>query len=207
MSIRILLVDDHPVVRAGLRAVVEARGFGVVGEAATGEEAVALAAELSPDVVLCDLRLGDGMDGVATTAALRALPDAPAVLILTTFDHDAQIIRAVEAGAAGYLLKDVGTDVISRAIVDAAAGSVVPTPGGDERLLAALRAPRVALTAREQEVLALIDTGAANREIASALFISEATVKTHVVHLLEKLGVDSRSAAVAEARRRGLIGH
>jgi len=206
MSIRILLVDDHPIVRAGLRAVVQARGVSVIGEAATGEEAVALAADLRPDVVLCDLRLGAGMDGVATTIALRALPDAPAVLILTTFDHDAQIIRAVEAGAAGYLLKDVGTDVIARAIADAAAGSAVPTPGGDTRLVAALRAPRVTLTAREQEVLALVATGAGNREIAARLFISEATVKTHVVHLLEKLGVESRSAAAAEARRRGLLG-
>ncbi|WP_424937581.1 MULTISPECIES: response regulator [Bacteria] len=206
MSIRVLLVDDHPIVRAGLRAVVEARGVVVIGEAGTGEEAVALAADLAPDVVLCDLRLGAGMDGVATTVALRGLPDAPAVLILTTFDHDAQIIRAVEAGAAGYLLKDVGTDVIARAIADAAAGSMVATPGGDTRLVAALRAPRVTMTAREQEVLALVAAGAGNREIATRLFISEATVKTHVVHLLEKLGVESRSAAAAEARRRGLLG-
>ena len=206
MSIRVLLVDDHPIVRAGLRAVVEARGVTVIGEADTGEQAVALAADLRPDVVLCDLRLGVGMDGVATTIALRALPDAPAVLILTTFDHDVQIIRAVEAGAAGYLLKDVGTDVIARAIADAAAGAIVPTPGGDTRLVAALRAPRITLTAREQEVLALVATGAGNREIATRLFISEATVKTHVVHLLEKLGVESRSAAAAEARRRGLLG-
>lgn len=205
MSVRLLIVDDHPIVRAGIRAVVEARGFAVLAEAGTGEEAASVAAELRPDVVLCDLRLGDGMDGVATTAALRALPDPPAVLILTTFDHDAQIIRAVEAGAAGYLLKEVGTDVISRAIVDAAAGRAVSTPGGDERLVAALRASRAELTAREQEVLALIDAGLGNREIANRLFIGETTVKTHVVHLLEKLGVESRTAAAAEARRRGLL--
>ncbi|MDQ4214374.1 response regulator transcription factor [Microbacterium capsulatum] len=205
MSVTLIIVDDHPIVRAGIRAVVEARGFAVLAEVGTGEEAVAAARELRPDVVLCDLRLGEGMDGVATTAALRALPDPPAVLILTTFDHDAQIIRAVEAGAAGYLLKEVGIEVISRAIVDAAAGSAVPTPGGDERLVAALRAPRVELTGREQEVLALVAEGLSNREIAVRLFIGEATVKTHVVHLLDKLGADSRTGAVSEARRRGLL--
>ncbi|WP_295013354.1 response regulator transcription factor [uncultured Microbacterium sp.] len=205
MTIRLLIVDDHPIVRAGIRAVVEARGFEVLAEVGTGEDAVEAALRLGPDVVLCDLRLGEGMDGVATTAALRALPDPPAVLILTTFDHDAQIVRAVEAGAAGYLLKEVGVDVISRAIVDAAAGSIVPTPGGDERLVAALRAPRVELTAREQEVLALVAEGLGNREIATRLFVAEATVKTHVVHLLDKLGVDSRTGAVSEARRRGLL--
>lgn len=205
MSIRLIIVDDHPIVRAGIRAVVEARGFDVLAEVGTGEEAVEAAVRLRPDVVLCDLRLGEGMDGVATTAALRALPNPPAVLILTTFDHDAQIVRAVEAGAAGYLLKEVGVDVISRAIVDAAAGASVPTPGGDERLVAALRASRVELTAREQEVLALVAEGLSNREIAARLFVAEATVKTHIVHLLDKLDADSRTGAVSEARRRGLL--
>lgn len=205
MSIRVLLVDDHPVVRAGLRAIIEARGFTVVGEASTGEEALVMSSELHPDVVLCDLRMGQGMDGVATTAALRRMSRPPAVLILTTFDHDAQIIRAVEAGAAGYLLKDVDNDTIARAIIDAAAGAVVLTPGGDERLLAALRAPRVTLTDRERDVLLLVDEGAANKEIAARLFISESTVKTHIVHLLEKLGVTSRTAAASEARRIGVL--
>ncbi|GAA4486305.1 response regulator transcription factor [Microbacterium panaciterrae] len=205
MRIRLIIVDDHPIVRAGIRAVVEARGFEVLAEVGTGEAAVESARELHPDVVLCDLRLGEGMDGVATTAALRALPDPPAVLILTTFDHDAQIVRAVEAGAAGYLLKEVGVEVISRAIVDAAAGSVVLTPGGDERLVAALRAPRVDLTARERDVIALVAEGLSNREIATRLFVSEATVKTHVVHLLDKLDADSRTGAVSEAHRRGLL--
>jgi len=205
MSTRVMLIDDHPVVRAGLRSIIEARGFTVVGEASTGEEALETASVLKPEVVLCDLRLGEGMDGVQTTTALRALPDAPAVLILTTFDHDAQIIRAIEAGAAGYLLKDVDTDTIVRSIITAAAGAMVLTPGGDDRLLAALRAPRVELTEREHEVLLLVDGGAANKEIAVRLFISESTVKTHVVHLLEKLGVTSRSAAASEARRLGLL--
>lgn len=204
MSIRLLIVDDHPIVRAGLRSVIERRGFDVVAEAASGEEAVALASELHPDVVLCDLRLGEGIDGVETTAALRSAPRPPAVIILTTFDHDAQIVRALEAGAAGYLLKDVATEVIAKAITDAAAGALVFGPD-DRRLVEALRAPRVALTPRELEVLRRIDEGASNREIAAQLFIAEATVKTHVVHLLEKLGVVGRSAAAAEARRRGLI--
>lgn len=205
MSIRVLLIDDHPVVRAGLRSIVESRGFTVVGEASTGEEALTVTSDLRPDVVLCDLRLGAGIDGVETTAALRRMPDAPAVLILTTFDHDAQIIRALEAGAAGYLLKDVDNDTIARAIIDAASGAMVLTPGGDERLIAALRAPRVTLTERERDVLMQVDEGAANKEIAARLFISESTVKTHIVHLLEKLGVASRTAAASEARRLGLL--
>jgi len=205
MTVRVLLVDDHPIVRAGLRAVIEARGFTVVGEASTGEEALVMASDLRPGVVLCDLRLGDGMDGVDTTAALRRMPDAPAVVILTTFDHDAQIIRAIEAGAAGYLLKDVDNDTIVAAISDAAAGAMVLAPGGDDRVIAALRAPRVVLTDREREVLLLVDEGAGNKEIATRLFISESTVKTHVVHLLEKLGVASRAAAASEARRLGLL--
>ncbi|GGD83702.1 response regulator [Microbacterium murale] len=205
MSIRVLLIDDHPVVRAGLRSIVESRGFTVVGEASTGEEALTVTSDLRPDVVLCDLRLGVGIDGVETTAALRRMPDAPAVLILTTFDHDAQIIRALEAGAAGYLLKDVDNDTIARAIIDAASGAMVLTPGGDERLIAALRAPRVTLTERERDVLMQVDEGAANKEIAARLFISESTVKTHIVHLLEKLGVASRTAAASEARRLGLL--
>lgn len=205
MSIRILLVDDHPIVRAGLRAVIETRGFDVVGEASTGEQAVAMASALHPDVVLCDLRLGEGMDGVAVTTAVRRMPEPPAVVILTTFDHDAQIIRAIEAGAAGYLLKDVDNDTIVSAITDAAAGALVLTPGGDARLVAALRAPRVELTARESEVLRLVDEGATNREVAARLFISESTVKTHVVHLLEKLDAPSRAGASAHARRLGLL--
>jgi DNA-binding NarL/FixJ family response regulator len=205
VSIRVLLIDDHPVVRAGLRSIVESRGFTVVGEASTGEEALRATPDLRPDVVLCDLRLGEGIDGVETTAALRRMPDAPAVLILTTFDHDAQIIRALEAGAAGYLLKDVDNDTIARAIIDAASGAMVLTPGGDERLIAALRAPRVTLTERERDVLMLVDEGAANKDIAARLFISESTVKTHIVHLLEKLGVASRTAAASEARRLGLL--
>lgn len=204
--LRILLVDDHPIVRAGVRSLFDHRDDAeVVGEAASGEEAVALARHLRPDVVLCDLRLGAGMDGVQTTAALRALDPAPAVLLLTTFDRDAQILGAIEAGAAGYLLKDVDPEDIIRAVRQAASGGQVLTPELTARVGRALRAPRVQLTGRELDVLRLLDTGASNREIAKALFVTEATVKTHLVHVFEKLGADSRAKAVAIARDTGLL--
>lgn len=203
---RILLVDDHPIVRAGVRSLFDRRDDAeVVGEAASGEEAVVLARHLRPDVVLCDLRLGAGMDGVQTTAALRALDPAPAVLILTTFDRDAQILGAIEAGAAGYLLKDIAPEDIVRAVRQAASGGQALTPELTARVGRALRAPRVQLTGRELDVLRLLDTGASNREIAKALFVTEATVKTHLVHVFEKLGADSRAKAVAIARESGLL--
>ena len=204
--VRILLVDDHPIVRAGVRSLFDRRDDAeVVGEAASGEEAVVLARHLRPDVVLCDLRLGAGMDGVQTTAALRALDPAPAVLILTTFDRDAQILGAIEAGAAGYLLKDIDPEDIVRAVRQAASGGQALTPELTARVGRALRAPRVQLTGRELDVLRLLDTGASNREIAKALFVTEATVKTHLVHVVEKLGADSRAKAVAIARETGLL--
>ncbi|MCT1394893.1 response regulator transcription factor [Microbacterium sp. p3-SID338] len=204
--VRILLVDDHPIVRAGVRSLFDRRDDAeVVGEAASGEEAVVLARHLRPDVVLCDMRLGAGMDGVQTTAALRALDPAPAVLILTTFDRDAQILGAIEAGAAGYLLKDIAPEDIVRAVRQAASGGQALTPELTARVGRALRAPRVQLTGRELDVLRLLDTGASNREIAKALFVTEATVKTHLVHVFEKLGADSRAKAVAIARESGLL--
>lgn len=204
--VRILLVDDHPIVRAGVRSLFDRRDDAeVVGEAASGEEAVVLARHLCPDVVLCDLRLGAGMDGVQTTAALRALDPAPAVLILTTFDRDAQILGAIEAGAAGYLLKDIDPEDIVRAVRQAASGGQALTPELTARVGRALRAPRVQLTRRELDVLRLLDTGDSNREIAKALFVTEATVKTHLVHVFEKLGADSRAKAVAIARESGLL--
>ena len=204
--VRILLVDDHPIVRAGVRSLFDRRDDAeVVGEAASGEEAVVLARHLRPDVVLCDLRLGAGMDGVQTTAALRALDPAPAVLILTTFDRDAQILGPIKAGAAGYLLKDIDPEDIVRAVRQAASGGQALTPELTARVGRALRAPRVQLTGRELDVLRLLDTGASNREIAQALFVTEATVKTHLVHVFEKLGADSRAKAVAIARETGLL--
>mgnify|MGYP001094523900 CR=1 FL=1 len=205
MTTTVLLVDDHPVVRSGLRAVLDTGVVQVVGEAATGEEAITLAAHLHPDVVLCDLRLGDGIDGIQTTAALRALEPAPAVLILTTFDRDAEILGAIEAGAAGYLLKDVAPEIIIDGIRRAAAGDVVLTPDLASRVLKGMRNPLPRLTDREVEVLRLLSTGSTNKEIARALFVTEATVKSHLAHIFTKLGVDSRSRAIHIAQETGLI--
>ena len=205
MTTTVLLVDDHPVVRSGLRAVLASDDVHIVGEAATGEEAIVLAGHLHPDVVLCDLRLGAGIDGIATTAALRSLTPAPAVLILTTFDRDAEILGAIEAGAAGYVLKDVAPEVIVEAIGRAAAGDMFLSPDIATRVLQGMRSPLPRLTAREVDVLRLMATGAGNREIARALFVTEATVKSHVSHIFTKLDVDSRSRAVHVARETGLL--
>lgn len=206
MTTTVLLVDDHPVVRSGLRAVLDSgEAVQIVGEAATGEEAITLAARLHPDVVLCDLRLGKGIDGIATTAALRALDPAPAVLILTTFDRDAEILGAIEAGAAGYLRKDVAPDVIIDGIQRAAAGDMVLAPDLASRVLRGMRNPLPRLTAREIDVLKLLATGSTNKEISRALFVTEATVKSHLNHIFTKLNVDSRSRAVHLAQQTGLI--
>ncbi|WP_371176868.1 response regulator transcription factor [Buchananella felis] len=206
MTITVLLVDDHPIVRSGLRTLLETDPhLQVVGEAATGEEALTLARHLQPSVVLCDLRLGSGMDGIQTTAQLRQLAPSPAVLVLTTFDRDAEILGAIEAGAAGYLLKEVAPEVIVDGVHRAANGDTVLTPELASRVLRGMRAPLPKLTAREVEVLRLAATGAANREIARTLFVTEATVKSHLVHIFAKLDVDSRSRAVHVAQETGLI--
>lgn len=206
MTVRVLVVDDHPVVRAGLRALlaVDAR-VDVVGEAASGEEALVVARARRPDVVLMDLQLGAGLDGVAATRALRADPDGPRVLILTTYDTDADIVRAVEAGAAGYLLKDTPPATLVAAVERAARGETVLAPRAAEVLVGHMRDPRPALSDREAQVLARVAAGHSNCEIARELLISEATVKTHLVHVFDKLGVDSRTAAVAVAREQGLL--
>lgn len=206
MTVRVLVVDDHPVVRAGLRALlaVDAR-VDVVGEAASGEEALVVARARRPDVVLMDLQLGAGLDGVAATRALRADPDGPRVLILTTYVTDADIVRAVEAGAAGYLLKDTPPATLVAAVERAARGETVLAPRAAEVLVGHMRDPRPALSDREAQVLARVAAGHSNREIARELLISEATVKTHLVHVFDKLGVDSRTAAVAVAREQGLL--
>ena len=215
MSVRVLLVDDHPVVRSGLRAVLEATGrVEVVGEAASGEQALALVPSTRPDVVLMDLNLGEGIDGVTTTTRILAGADrhpregarVPAVLILTTYDHDTDIVRAVEAGAAGYLLKDASPETIADAVAAAARGETVLASGLAQRLVTRMRAPSgPTLTPRELEVLRLVSGGASNRAIARELFVSEATVKTHLVRIYEKLGVDNRTAAVAAGRERELL--
>lgn len=206
MTTSVLIVDDHPIVRSGLRALLEMTPeLSVVGEAATGEEAIRLAGHLKPDVVLCDLRLGEGIDGIQTTAALRALDPAPAVLMLTTFDREAEILGAIEAGAAGYLLKDVAPETIIEGIVRAAAGDLVLTPDLASRVLRGMRHPLPKLTDRETDVLRLAATGANNKEMARSLFVTEATVKTHLAHIFTKLEVDSRARAIHKAKETGLI--
>ncbi|MER7417063.1 response regulator transcription factor [Micromonospora peucetia] len=204
--IRLLLADDHPVVRAGLRAVLATEpDFEVVAEAATAEQAVALAERERVDVVLMDLQFGPGMHGAAATAAITARPDGPVVLVLTTYDTDADILAAVEAGATGYLLKDAPPEELAAAVRAAAAGRAALAPAVAHRLIDRMRTPGTALSRRETEVLQLVADGLSNQQISLRLHLSQATVKTHLVHVYGKLGVDSRTAAVAAARARGLI--
>lgn len=205
--IDVLLADDHPVVRAGLRALVEGEDdMRVVGEFDTAEALVrAVGLGQAADVVLLDLRFGDGRMGGAEAARELGRRGGPAVLVLTTYDSDADILGAVEAGATGYLLKDAPTAELTAAIRSAAAGEVALGPAVQQRLLSRVRAPATALSRRELEVLGLVAQGASNDDVARSLFLSRATVKSHLVHVYEKLGVDSRTAAVAEARRRGLL--
>lgn len=204
--ITVLLVDDHPVVRSGLRALLAGEPtLNVVGAAATAEEALTLVATLDPDVVLSDLRLGDGIDGVTLTETLRRGGERPAVLILTTYDNDSDIVRAVMAGAAGYLLKDAEPEVIVQGIHEAAGGRLVLSPELERRVAARMTHGVPQLSDRELDVLRLVAEGRANKEIARTLFISEATVKTHLVHIFGKLHTDSRTSAVAAARTHGLI--
>ncbi|CAM2782296.1 response regulator transcription factor [Prescottella defluvii] len=205
-AVRVLLVDDHPVVRAGLRALLASHeDVEVVAEAASGEDALELVESAKPDVVLMDLRLGAGMDGARATAEIVARPDPPRVVVLTTYDTDADILRAVEAGAAGYLLKDTAPHVLIDSVFAAARGETVLDPEVAQRLYRRMQQPRADLSAREIEVLSLVAQGLSNRAIAKVLFVSEATVKSHLVHAFTKLEVDSRTAAVAAARERGLI--
>ncbi|MEU5808432.1 MULTISPECIES: response regulator transcription factor [unclassified Streptomyces] len=206
MTIRLLLADDHPVVRAGLRAVLDTEpDFSVVAEAATAERAVELAAAGDVDVVLMDLQFGAGMHGSAATAQITARPGAPRVLVLTTYDTDADILAAVEAGASGYLLKDAPPEELAAAVRTAAAGQSALAPAVALRLMDRMRTPAEALTKRELEVLQLVADGLSNQQISKRLFLSQATVKSHLVHVYAKLGVDSRTAAVAAAATRRLI--
>lgn len=205
-SIRLLLADDHPVVRAGLRAVLDAEpDLEVVAEAATAERAIDLATANNIDVVLMDLQFGAGMHGADATAAITATSGAPRVLVLTTYDTDADILAAVEAGASGYLLKDTPPDELAAAVRTAAAGESALAPAVAHRLMNRMRTPRAALSSRELEVLQLVADGVSNQEISKRLYLSQATVKSHLVHIYDKLDVDSRTAAIAQARTRGLI--
>ncbi|MGW5724134.1 response regulator [Amycolatopsis sp. NPDC003865] len=206
MTITVLIADDHPVVRDGLRGIFTGRGFEVVGEAANGAEAVALAERLRPDVVLMDLRM-PGTDGVAAITELARLGNPARVLVLTTYDTDSDVLPAVEAGATGYLLKDAPREDLFRAVEAAARGEAVLSPAVASRLLGRMREPaREPLSQRELEVLTLVARGSTNKEAAKKLFISEATVKTHLIHVYAKLGVNDRAAAVAVAFERGLLG-
>ncbi|MFE7619706.1 response regulator [Streptomyces sp. NPDC057496] len=202
--VRILLCDDHVVVRAGLLALLGSEpDIEVVGEAGSGEEAVALAAKLTPDVVLMDLQLGEGIDGVEATR--RIATTGVHVLVLTTYDTDADITRAIEAGATGYLLKAERPEELFAAIRSAAQGRTTLSPPVASRVMARMRKPLPTLTDRELDILAQLSHGLGNRDIARALFISEATVKTHLGRIYDKLGVDTRAGAVAVAKEQRLL--
>ncbi|MFI1968398.1 DNA-binding response regulator [Streptomyces cinnamoneus] len=205
VPVRILLCDDHAVVRAGLLALLGSEpDIDVVGEAGSGEEAVAAAAKLRPDVVLMDLQLGPGVDGVEATRRIAAT--GVHVLVLTTYDTDADVTRAIAAGATGYLLKAERPEELFAAIHSAAQGRTILSPPVASRVMSHLRgAARPSLTARELDILGQLAQGLGNREIARALFISQATVKTHLGRIYDKLGVDTRAGAVAVAKEQRLL--
>jgi DNA-binding NarL/FixJ family response regulator len=204
--IKLLIVDDHPVVRDGLSGMfARDPGFEVLGEAADGAEALELAEALQPDVILMDLRM-PGMDGLTAITELAKRGSMARVLVLTTYDTDSYVVPAIEAGATGYLLKDAPRDELLRAVRAAADGQSVLSPAVASRLVNRVRTPEASpLTQREIEVLELVAAGNTNRETAARLFISEATVKSHLLNLYFKLGVNDRAAAVAEGFNRGLL--
>jgi len=202
----VLLVDDHPVVREGLRGMIDAEhDLTVVGEAGSGAEAIAMAESLTPDVILMDLRMPD-VDGVAATERILAALPQTRIVVVTTYESDADILRAVEAGAAGYLLKDASRSELAEAVRDAASGKTVLAPAVADRLVRFVRQPAsVTLSAREVEILGLVATGKTNADIGHELHISEATVKTHLLRAFNKLGVSDRTAAVTTAMSLGLL--
>ncbi|MFB7554251.1 response regulator [Streptomyces brevispora] len=208
--ITLIVVDDHPVVRNGLRGMFDsAAEFRVLGEAADGVEGVEMAVRLDPDVVLMDLRMPGG-GGVAAITELTRRGARSRVLVLTTYDTDSDTLPAIEAGATGYLLKDAPREELFTAVRAAADGRTVLSPAVASRLISRVRTPLPSgsetLSAREREVLELVAKGTSNREIAAVLFISEATVKTHLTHVFAKLGAKDRAAAVAVAYDRGILG-
>jgi DNA-binding NarL/FixJ family response regulator len=206
MTIRVLVVDDHPVVRSGLVGMLAVEpDLLVVGEAGDGDEALARVIADPPDVVLMDLRM-PRLDGARTTERILAATPSVRVLVLTTYDTDADIVRAVEAGAIGYLLKDTPRQVLVDAVRAAARGETVLAPPVAARLVSRLRAPVTEqLTPREVEVLGAVSRGLTNAEIGRQLFIGEATVKTHLLRAFAKLGVDDRTLAVTVAMQRGIL--
>ena len=206
LPVRLLIVDDHPVVRDGLRGMFEGEeGFEVVAEATNGADAISKARAHDPDVVLMDLRMPE-MDGVSAIRQMTELGIPARVLVLTTFDTDSDVLPAIEAGATGYLLKDAPRDELLRAVRSAAAGEAVLSPSVAARLLDQVRQPlKETVSQRELEVLQLVASGATNREVAERLFVSEATVKTHLLHIYAKLGVNDRAAAVGAAFEKGLL--
>ncbi|MEV7757679.1 response regulator transcription factor [Microbacterium sp. NPDC089180] len=204
--IRVVIADDHPVVRAGVRALLDAEAdIEVAGEAATPDEAVALSERLAPELVLMDLQFGDRAAGAEATRRVRALAAPPYVLVLTNYDTDGDILGAVEAGASGYLLKDAPPHELLAGVRAAAAGQSALAPAIAGRLLARMREPRVTLSAREIEVLHLVARGASNADVAALLHITDATVKSHLAHVFSKLGVTSRTGAVSAARALGIL--
>jgi DNA-binding NarL/FixJ family response regulator len=204
--IRLILVDDHPVVRHGIRGMLEAEpDLSVVGEASSGPEGVALAAELRPDIVLMDLRMPGG-DGVEATAQIVATVPGVRVMVLTTYESDRDILRAIEAGAGGYLLKDASPAELAEGVRAAARGETVLAPSVASTLVRQVRSPAPpALSARETEVLRLVARGLTNADIGRELFITEATVKTHLLRAFAKLDVADRTAAVTRAMSHGLL--
>jgi DNA-binding NarL/FixJ family response regulator len=204
--LRLLIADDHAVVRAGLRALLDGEpDLDVVAEAGSGAEAVRLAPELAPDVVLMDLRFADGIDGVEALRQVTAKAPGMAVVMLTSYAGHADVVRALEAGARGYVLKAGPPEALFQAVRDAAAGRIGLASEVVGALVGRVVSPPPELTEREREVVRLMADGHSNRAIAEALFLSEATVKTHLVRVYRKLGADNRAAAVSEAVRRGLL--
>ena len=204
--LRLLICDDHPVVRAGLRGMLSRQpDLEVVGEAENGVAAVDLAASLHPDVVLMDLRM-PVMDGVAATGRIRSELPGTRVLVLTTYESDADVLKALQAGATGYLLKDAPSEDLFSAIRAAAGGESALSLAVASRLVRrTLTSPEETLGSRELEVLELVARGVSNKEIAKRLWIGETTVKSHLTQVYQKLGVPDRAAAVAEAMRRGIL--
>lgn len=206
-QVRVLLVDDHPVVRSGVKALLESSGkLRLIAEAGTGEAALEILATSAQDVdvVVMDLQMGAGMNGVEATRRITVDYDLP-VLILTTFDTQADIVAAMGAGATGYLLKDAPSETVQHAVLDAAARKPVLSPSVTAQMMKRLASPATTLTAREIEILQELASGATNRDLARVLFISEATVKTHLVHIYDKLGVENRTQAVDQARAQRII--